>query len=369
MDNQKIKNAMDFACSVVRKDMDEFKEGFPGAQSRNYKYQTNGGLDWTDGFWTGMLFLSYEYTKDKKYLELAEKNVDYFKNRLDKKLSLDHHDIGFLYSPSCVADYKITGNEEAKKYAIKAAEHLMTRYQPKGKFIQAWGAMSDEKSYFLIIDCLMNLPLLFWASEVTGDTKYADIAKNHLYTALDVVIRDDFTTYHTYRFDKNTGEKLGGKTAQGYSDNSCWARGQAWGVYGTALAYHYTKDESIIEKFEGLTKVFIEKLPKDNVPYWDMIFTDGDEPRDTSSAAIAICGIIQMSKYRKYPEFEAAADRMLEALIDNYTSKGKPDMNVILTDAMYSRPAGHNPEAAIYGDYYFMEALMRKLNPDWKMYW
>ena len=368
MDVNKLNGAMNFAAERVSRGMSDFGEKFPGPQSHGYVYTTDGGGAWTDAFWTGMLFLSYEYTGDKKYLELAKKNVEYFEDRLDRKYMLNHHDIGFLYSPSCVAYYKLTGDERAKEYGIKAAEHLITRFHERSGFIQAWGDIGNPDSYFLIIDCLLNLPLLFWASEVTGDKKYSDIAKTHMKTALSVVIRDDFTTYHTYRFDYKTGKPVGGKTAQGYSDDSCWARGQAWGVYGTALGYHYTHDESILPIFEGLTKKFISGLPEDNVPYWDMIFTSGNEPRDTSSAAIAACGILQMARNKSYPEFEAAAERMINSLIDNYTAK-ELNSNIILTDAMYSRPAGHEPEASIYGDYYFMEAITRMLNKDWKMYW
>ena len=369
MNKEKILSAFDFATGRVLKGISDYGEGFPGAQSKDYVFVPDGGESWTDGFWTGMLLLSYEHTKDEHFLDMAKKNVAHFEYRLDNKIALDHHDIGFLYSPSCVAYYKITGDEKAKEYGIKAAEHLLSRFNKAGGFIQAWGPFGNPEYNFLIIDCLLNIPLLFWATEVTGDEKYADVAKIHLKTSLSVVVRDDFTTHHTFRFDPVTNKPTFGKTAQGYSDNSCWARGQAWGVYGTALAYAYTKDDSLLPTYEGLTKRFIAGLPADNVPYWDMIFTEGNEPRDTSSAAIAACGILEMSKHKSYPEFERKADDMMNSLYDNYTSKDIKGTNIILTDAMYSRPLGHKPEAAIYGDYYFMEALTRMSNKNWKMYW
>jgi unsaturated chondroitin disaccharide hydrolase len=276
--------------------------------------------------------------------------------------------LGFLYTFSCVAAYKLPGNEDAKAAAIEAAEQLIIRFKPKGEFIQAWGPLDDPANYRLIIDCLLNLPLLFWATEATGDGKYRAIAEKHLKTALSVVIREDGTTHHTFYFNPETGAPEKGVTHQGNSDDSCWARGQAWGVYGTALAYAYTKDENVLKCFEILTDKFIELLPEDNVPYWDMVFTDGsNEPRDTSAAAIAVCGILQMNKFINNEKYYEAAVKMLESLIDNYLTAGYS--NGLLSDAMYSKPGGHNPECNIWGDYYFMEALARMKNPDWKMYW
>ena len=178
------------------------------------------------------------------------------------------------------------------------------------------------------------------------------------------------TTHHTYFFDMDTGEPLYGKTTQGYSDDSCWARGQSWGVYGLALAYKYIKDDKFIELFNRVTSEFIKRLPEDYIPYWDMVFTDGSgEPRDTSAAAIACCGIMEMSKYTDCSEYLPFVDKMLSSLEEKYTSKRLEKSNVILTDAMNAKPFGDKPEGAIFGDYFYMEALMRKINPDWKIYW
>ena len=163
--------------------------------------------------------------------------------------------MGFLYSPSCVAGYKLIGSEKGKEAAIKAAEQLITRFHPVGEFIQAWGAMNEPDNYRLIIDCLLNLPLLYWASEETGDTKYKEIAEKHIHTAIANVIREDFSTWHTFFFDMQTGRPLRGATCQGYRDGSAWARGQAWGVYGSALAYKYTKRKEYITIFKMLQTI------------------------------------------------------------------------------------------------------------------
>lgn len=363
-----FEKGMEFALNKIKKNITDFSDCFPSAESRDYVYEKNTELkDWTEGFWTGMLWLAYELTGENPLKETAQKLGGMLRERVYGKHYTDTHDLGFLYTLSSVAEYKLTGDEEAKKTAIEAAEQLIIRFHEKGQFIQAWGPLNDAGNYRLIIDCLMNLPLLFWASEVTGDGKYADIAKRHFYTAIDCVIRDDYTTHHTFYFDPVTGEKTKGVTAQGYSDNSCWARGQAWGVYGIALAYGRLKDEGLPSLFNKVTDVFLSKLPADSVPYWDMVFTDGDEPRDTSAAVIAVCGILEMNKYFKNDKYTEAAKKMMQSLEDNYLTDEKS--NGILTDAMYSKPNGSKPECNIWGDYYYLEAIMRFNNPEWKIYW
>ncbi len=219
----------------------------------------------------------------------------------------------------------------------------------------------------------MNLPLLFWASEVTGDCKYAKVATNHAHTARNVIIRDDNSTYHTYYFDPQTGEPTKGVTHQGYADDSCWSRGQAWGVYGFALCYKYTKDPEFIEEFIKVTDYFIDHLPEDKVAYWDLCFTSGSEERDTSSASIAACGILEMIKYLDdealKKKYELVAMEMMESLINNYTTFESDTANGLLFEGVYSKPGGNGVnEMTIWGDYYFMEALVR-LKMDWKLYW
>ena len=164
--------------------------------------------------------------------------------------------------------------------AILAAVKVISRFQEKGEFIQAWGEMGDKDSYRLIIDCLLNLPLLYWASEVTGDPKFADIAHRHIRTAMKCVVREDYSTIHTYFFDPETGLPLKGVTHQGNRDNSAWARGQAWGVYGTILSYQYTQDPEYLELFRHISDYYLRHLPEDLIPFWDFDFTDGSsEPR------------------------------------------------------------------------------------------
>ncbi|MDD6483078.1 MAG: glycoside hydrolase family 88 protein [Clostridiales bacterium] len=364
-----IHQAREFTIKRVKETLDYFYDCFPSEQSENYIYKKFKNVSWTTGFYEGLLWLAYEWTGNESIFKSAKHHSRLFGKRLDENIELDHHDMGFLFTLSSVADYKITGDETAKKDGIRAADKLMARYRPDVKFIQAWGDMKDPKSCRFIVDCLLNIPLLFWAGEITGDTKYRDAAVNHMNTAVKYIIRPDFSTHHTFFFDPKTKLPLRGETHQGYSDTSAWARGQAWAVYGLALCYAYTRDEGLLEYFDGVTEYFISHLPKNYVPYWDLIFTDGSgEERDTSAAAVAVCGILEMEKHRPRGDFKAAADKMLCALCEAYTTEGM-DSNGILKEGMYSKKHGHKSECNTWGDYFFAEALMRAENPEWKKYW
>lgn len=370
-----VKNAIDLVIKQIDANMEYFKEKFPSSATKNNQYGIIENIEWTDGFWTGLLWLAYEYTGDEKYRELADKNVASFKNRVEKDIELDHHDLGFLYSLATVSSYKLTGSEDAREASIKAANKLISRYQEKGEFIQAWGELGSKDHYRFIIDCLLNIPLLYWASDETGDAKYRNIANKHFVTSCNNVIRDDASAFHTFYMDNETGKPLRGVTRQGYSDDSAWARGQAWGVYGIPLNYRYTRNESCFNLYEGMTNYFLNRLPKDNVCYWDLIFNDGDDhSKDSSAAAIAVCGMHEMNKY--LPEvdenkevYKYAMHNILRSLIENYMNPeielGKP----VLLHGVYSWHSGKGvDEGNIWGDYFFLEALIR-FYKDWNLYW
>lgn len=372
---EEIKEALDFIIKKIDENLEEFTHKYPTPASFDNVYKPIDNIEWTNGFWTGMLWMAYEYTGDEKYRKAADIQVKSYKERIEKKIEVDHHDLGFLYSLSCVSAYKITGSEMGKEAGLEAAEYLTKRYQEKGKFIQAWGPLGAKDNYRLIIDCLLNVPLLYWAHKETGNQKYYDMAYNHYISAANNVIRDDASTFHTFYFDPETGEPLRGVTRQGYSDDSCWARGQAWGVYGVPLTYIYTKDKDAVRVYKSLTNYFLNRLPKDNVCYWDLIFNDGDEhSRDSSAAAIAVCGMLEMDKWLKSEDcdkelYNKAAHTILRSLIDNYTSKENPESNGVLLHGVYSWHSGKGvDECNIWGDYYYMEALMR-LYKDWELYW
>lgn len=372
---EEVTAAMDRVADQVRCNMEYLGTRFPSSATRNQTYGVIDNIEWTDGFWTGLLWLCYEYTGDDAFKNLALKNVDSFLNRVEKRIELDHHDLGFLYSLSCVAGYKLTGSTEGRKAGLLAADKLMERFQEKGGFIQAWGELGARDNYRLIIDCLLNIPLLHWAFLETGNPVYRNAAVRHYEAACNNVIRDDASAYHTFYFDPGTGEPLKGVTRQGYSDDSAWARGQAWGIYGIPLNYRYVKDDSAFNLFKGMTNYFLNRLPEDQVCYWDLIFTDGsNQSRDSSAAAIGVCGIHEMLKY--LPEVESdkntyrhAMHCILRSLMERYTAPEIKPGNPVLLHGVYSWHSGKGvDEGNIWGDYYYMEALMR-FYKDWNLYW
>jgi unsaturated chondroitin disaccharide hydrolase len=393
--DKEIEAALSYASSSVVENLKTFTDKFQNAYSEDNFYKPIDNTDWTTGFWTGEIWLAYEYaanhdiknvfngdiiTNAKDRLKnSADIQIKSFYDRIVNKIVVDHHDMGFLYSPSCVAGYKLTGSKEGREAAILAAEQLIRRYHPVGEFIQAWGAMDAPENYRLIIDCLLNLPLLYWASEETGDSKYREIAEKHIHTAVKNVIREDYSTWHTFFFNPKTGEPDHGATCQGYRDGSAWTRGQAWGIYGMALAYKYTGRDEYIDIFKNVTEYFLSHLPSDLIPYWDLEFNTGDDqPRDSSSASIAACGMLEMVKYLPQEErdyYITTARKLLKAVYDKCAVKNFSKSNGLVLHSTYSNHSPYNTcnhrgvdECNAWGDYFYMEALTRLIKK-WNPYW
>ena len=338
-----LNEAIHYAVEQVRSGLNDFTTSMKYPNSVNNFYPQMDNTEWTNGFWTGEVWLAYEATKEDCFKQTGLK------------------------------DQKVKGA------ALKAADKLLTRFQEKGGFIQAWGPLGAKDNYRLIIDCLLNLPLLYWATEVSGDPKYREIALKHIHTALSVVIRPDYSTYHTYFFDPETGKPSHGVSHQGNRAESAWARGQSWGVYGLAISYKYTRNPEYLDLFRHVTKYFIDHLPSDLIPYWDFDFTDGsDEPRDSSASAIAACGMLEMAKYVEKAEADkliSDAKRMIKALYDHCAVKDPKISNGQLLNSTYCRSTPTNgcrqhgvDECCSWGDYFYFEALTR-LSKDWEMYW
>lgn len=369
-----LAEAMHYVKSKVNENLPKYSTVFPTSSSENLIYGEMGNKDWTEGFWTGILWLLYEDTNEEKYLSALETLLRTFQERLDQNIGLNTHDIGFLYSLSTLAGYKITGNEKALELSVRAADRLMERYSEKAQIIQAWGNLEDPKEKGrMIIDCLMNLSLLYNISEITGEKKYKEAAEHHAKQAQKYLVREDYSTYHTYYMNVDTGEPIKGVTAQGYSDNSAWARGQAWGVYGFALSYAHTGDKTFLETASRIADYYLERLPEDFVPYWDLYFQEGDEYRDSSSAGILACGLLELSKHLpvldpRKKEYEETAVRIVKSLFENYTTE-KDLSNGIIKHGVYAIPFHVGvDECCIWGDYFYVEALMRLRNV-WNMYW
>jgi len=374
-----LKKALNLIVTQSLFSIDRFKEGFKHIFSTDNFYTPAENNQWTNGFYTGQLWLAYELSGDELFRHVAEAHVKSFRERIDNGVATDTHDLGFLYSLSCVAAYKLTGDEFARETALLAADHLLRRFHEAGQFIQAWGSLESKENYRLIIDCLLNLPLLYWASEATGNTIYREKAEAHIHTSVNVLFRPDFSAYHTFYFDPETGEPDRGETHQGYSADSAWARGQAWGVYGLALSYRYTKNPDYLTLFEGVLGYFLSHLEGDLIPYWDFIFEEGsDEERDSSALAIVVCGLLEMARYVDKEvslRYQKLASILSKALIDHCGVASCEESDGLLLHGVYGKKTPYNDcknhgidECNLWGDYFYAEALVRQAG-EWTPYW
>ena len=240
-----LDDAIAFAVQQVKEDRTKYVHRYPTASSENLMYGEivgeNGevGQDWTCGFWTGMLWLSYELTGDEVFRAVAEAQFDDYEACCEDYGKIRHHDIGFLYIPSVLAQYKLTGRKKARELALKAAQILSKRFCRKAGIIHVrnWNGQGN-----FIIDCCMNVPLLFWAGMELCDRDYIYMAYSHLCQSVWYMVRDDASTYQCFQIDEVSGEPVRGWQSQGYSDDSCWARGQEWMLYGLAIGYGYTQE-------------------------------------------------------------------------------------------------------------------------------
>lgn len=384
IDEADFKRALDYAVGVVEKNLDKFTEKFPSSGGVNGEYQPTNNADpflysdWTSSFWTGMIWLCYELTGDEKYKNVGLIHSKSFRERYETNDILDHHDIGFLYILSCVAAYKATGDEFSKETALLAAKKLASRFRDKAGIIQVRGLLDDESHECTgeyIIDCCLNVPLLYWAARITGDKKYYDMAYSHIRNVADYMVKDDASTHQNFRKDIHTGEPIEGWTGQGDGNpDGCWARGQAWAIYGMPISYTYTGDSGLLEVAKRVSNYFLNRLQSDNCPNWDFLYKKDSDQRDTSSAAIAACGMLELAKQLPvYDEdrkvYEAAAKVLIHDLIKNYMYTPKESETAVLKAGVYAYKLDLCVnEPVIWGDYYFMEALVRLLHY-YRMYW
>lgn len=370
-----LKNAQDKALAQVKENISYFKDQYPQPSSEGQQYHSIENVEWTSGFWSGQLWLSYQLSGEQAFADAGLAQIRSYRDRIENRIVVDHHDLGFLYSLSCIAAFKTTSDSSAKLTALKAADCLMERFLPVAGIIQAWGNLNDpSEAGRMIMDCNLNLPLLYWASEESGDPKYRDAANQHIRQAVRYLIRDDASSFHTYFMDVKTGNPLKGATHQGYSDSSCWARGQAWGITGFPLVYRYYPAPALLEQSARLANYFLNRLPRDHICYWDLIFTQGEEPRDSSSAAIAVCGLLDLVRYLPLTDpdravYEGAAKAILSALIKFYTPEEiKPGQGLLLHGVYHMPNKVGVDEACAWGDYFYLEALTR-FAKIWEPYW
>ncbi|GAA5195626.1 glycoside hydrolase family 88 protein [Microbacterium jejuense] len=381
----RVDDAIADALSTVRRNIAKFGPAYPDDTTVDDRYEQRpaegviplgGNRGWTTSFRTGMLWLAWELSGDEDYREAALVDVADFERRVRAEEDLDTHDLGFLYTLSTVASWRLGADEAARQASLLAADHLMRRFLEPAGIIQAWGDLSDPAQRGrTIIDSLMNMPLLTWAGEQTGEARFDDAVRRHTAQLREHILREDDSTFHTFYWDAETGEALRGGTEQGAADESCWARGQAWGIYGFAMNFAVTGDERLLEASRRCAEYFLRHLPSDEVPFWDLVYTDGsDAPRDSSAAAIAVCGLIELASVEtdaaRAAEWTARAHSILASLIADYTPVEAADSDALILHSVYDLPKGNGvDEGTLWGDYFYLEALMRVARPDWKKYW
>lgn len=368
-------SARNHVLTLIRRHLIEFGDKFPAEAAVDGRYPLTENVEWTTSFWTGQLWLAWEMSGDEVFREMAEKHVRSFGARIAGRHDTNTHDLGFLYTLSCVAAWRLTGNRDARGFSLLAAEALLERFHPRAKIIQAWGDLKDPaQAGRMIIDCTMNLPLLYWATEQTGDPRFADAAKAHVQQSATYLIRPDASTYHTYYMDVETGAPRYGNTQQGYADDSCWSRGQAWGIYGFLLSYIYTGDRDMIALSKRLANYFLNRLPEDYICHWDLALLGTDALRDSSSAAIAVCGLLELVKHLPVTDPDRAryqqwAEGIMSSLTKHYLAGSDEACNGLLEHSVYHLASNKGvDECSSWGDYFYVEALMR-VTQSWKLYW
>ena len=330
-----------------------------------------GGIGfWTNGFWPGMLWQMYSATEDEIYKETAEGVEERLAGLLDTFESLDH-DIGFLFLPSAVANYRKTGNKDARRRGLHAANILAGRFNPVGKFIRAWNGSvgpvlgEKESSGGMIIDCMMNIPLLYWAAKETGDPRFHHVAVSHAKTAQQYIVREDGSCNHIVVFDPQTGEFLDNPGGQGFEQGSAWSRGQSWAVYGFSLSYRHTGDECFLNTAKRCAHYCISNLAVNGwLPLVDYRAPKEPLKYDSTAGMITACGLLELAEHvGEYEKnlYTTAALNILKAC-DAKFSNWDPEADSIVDGGtfFYHDPEGKNTEVPIiYADYYFIEALLR----------
>jgi unsaturated chondroitin disaccharide hydrolase len=337
-----------------------------------FPHASNGGTYvleephwWTAGFWPGLLWLLYSESGNEDFRRIAEQCEERLDEVLHDFYRLDH-DMGFMWTLTSVARYKLLQQEDSKRRALTAANLLAARFNVRGRYIRAWNPWreGEDNSGLAIIDCAMNMPLLFWASNVSGDPRYRHVAEAHMETVLEHFIRPDGSVYHIVRFDPHTGQCAERLSGQGYAVESAWSRGTAWAIYGLTLCYHHTGNASFLDAAKRVAHFFLSHLPEDRVPYWDFrLPANVGKFRDSSAGACAASGLLLLAEKvaeSEAPVYRENAIRMLESLYKHYGAWDDPAEEGLILHGTSHYPEGKNIDVPlIYGDYFFVEGLAR----------
>lgn len=327
---------------------------FPHITERREWRTTPDGV-WTGGFWAGLLWLSYEQDKDEQTLEAA---VSYTDRLLARVNDTHNHDLGFMFFPSAIEGWKVMGDVAYRDAAVQAAKSLAGQFNADAGFIPGWGFFGGvDWSGSVLIDTLMNLPLLVWAVQQGADPNLMTVVERHTATALAHHLREDGSVFHVFKFDPATGRPIGGDTYQGLAPDSSWARGQAWAITGLANLAAMTGNATYLQASQRVADYFIGKLPADGVPPWDFMATGPNEPKDASASAIASYGLIKLHKITSDERHLKRATQLLQALAETCGNRG--DEGGVLLHSTADLPHGLGiDESTIYGDYYYLKSLV-----------
>ena len=362
---EKVREKMQWV-SEKNRDKIPYTTGAGGSYDDRSDESRSWGMDnglnwWTNGFWGGIMWLLYQDTGEERYQEIARISERKLEKCFDQYYGL-HHDVGFMYLPTAVADYRLTGNEEGRRIGMHAANLLAGRFNPVGKFIRAWNQNEDNDTRgWAIIDCLLNLSLLYWASEESGDPRFRQIAMMHADTVLANFVRPDGSVCHIVEFDPESGRMVKSYGGQGYGDGSSWTRGQGWAVYGFANSYTHTGKKEYLEAARKVADYCIANLPESGIIPVD--FRQPQEPawEDSCAACVIACGLLEVARHVSDSEkekYENAAVKILRAIAENRADWTEN------CDAIVQNCTGayHSPEhhfTMVYADYYFIEGLYK----------
>ncbi|SJN46667.1 glycoside hydrolase family 88 protein [Sphingobacterium sp. JB170] len=334
---------------------------FPRTLSPSGSLELVAAGDWTSGFFAGVLWFLYEQSKDDKWLALARQ---YTTGIEKEKMNGRTHDMGFKIYNSFGSGYRLTGDTAYKQVIIQSAKTLSTRYNPNTGVTRSWDHNKAKWTNPVIIDNMMNLELLFEASLLTGDSSFYNIAVSHADQTIKNHFRDDYSSYHVVDYDPQSGDIIKKTTHQGYSDDSAWARGQAWALYGYVMCYRYTKHSRYLQQAEHIASYILNhpNMPEDLVPYWDFDAPNiPNEPRDASAAAIIASGLYELSGYSEKENYKEIADKIISNLTASYRSSFGENKGFLLLHSTGSKPSNLEVDVPLnYADYYYLEALLRK---------
>lgn len=347
--------------SKVEKECERVGDMIPYVPKNN-RYIDYGKEDiafWTNGFWGGMMWQLYKATGKEIFKKAAVNNEERLDLAMEEYMGL-HHDVGFMWLHTAAANYRLTGNEKSKVRSLHAASLLAGRYNPGGKFISAW---NENRPGWIIVDSMMNVPLLYWASLETEDPRFKNIAVNHVETVMKHLVREDGSVHHIAVLDTEDGSILDHPVGQGYASGSSWSRGQAWAIYGFAISYRYQKDSRYLDTAKKVAHYFMANVAQTGfIPRVDFRSPKTPEMWDTTAAMCAACGMLEISEhvdeYEKDMYIQGALS-MLKAVEEKCCDWNEENDGIV----GYGTVAYHRPDEIhipiIYGDYFLIEALTR----------